>query len=83
VALGLQQSRAVAVAAVEPGSPAARGGLAPGMLIVALDGEAVTGADDIVRLLGGNRIGAETPVSVMAGGDLKTLVVVPEERRGG
>ena len=80
VAFGLAQRRAVAIAAVEPDSPAAKGGLQPGMLIVALAGEAVSGADDIVRLLGEDKIGVETPVSLISGGDLKTMLVVPTER---
>src|SRR5205814_5811371 len=39
LALGLTQARGVAVTAVEPGSAAARGGLAAGMIVVALAGE--------------------------------------------
>jgi S1-C subfamily serine protease len=79
-ALGLAQPRAVAVASIEPDSPAAKAGLAPGMLVVALAGETVSGADDIVRLLGGERIGIATPLSVIASGELRTIDVVPEER---
>src|SRR5262249_31089796 len=83
LALGLSQARAVAVASVEPGSPAARAGLQPGMLVAALAGEPIAGADDIVRLLGGNRIGVETPLSVVVAGELRTMPVVPEERNQG
>jgi S1-C subfamily serine protease len=80
LAFGLTQSRAVAVTGVEPGSPAARGGLAAGMIIVALAGEPVTGADDFVRLLDGERIGIPTGLSVVADGDLRTIILVPDER---
>jgi S1-C subfamily serine protease len=80
VALGLTQGRGVAVTGVDPGSPAARGGLAAGMTIVALAGEPVTGTDDFVRLLDGKRIGIPTGLSVVADGALRTIIVVPEER---
>ena len=50
--------------------------------MLALDGEPVTGADDLVRLLGGDRIGIETPLSVIAGSELKQVVVMPAERTG-
>ncbi len=51
--------------------------------LLALDGERVTGADDLVRLLGGDRIGADTTLSVIAGSELKKVVVVPAERSEG
>jgi S1-C subfamily serine protease len=79
-AFGLDQQRAVVIAGVEPGSPAARSGLALGMIIVRLGGVAVRGSDDVVRLLGNDRIGAETPVTVIAGGELRTITIVPVER---
>jgi S1-C subfamily serine protease len=80
LALGLTQPRAVAVTAVEAGSPAARGGLAAGMIVLALGGEPVTGADDIVRLLDAERIGIPTGLTVVADGKLRTVIVVPDER---
>ena len=80
VAFGLDQTRAVAIAGVEPGSPAAQAGLKAGMIIVALGGETVRGADDIVRLLNGERIGVETPLSVIDRGELRRITVVPAER---
>ena len=51
--------------------------------MLALDGERVTGADDLVRLLGGDRIGIEMPLSVIAGSELKQVIVVPAERTAG
>ena len=83
LALGLTQSRGVAVASLEPDSPAARAGLQPGNIVLALDGEPVTGADDLVRLLGGGRIGVDTHLSVIAGSELRQVVVVPAERTEG
>lgn len=81
--LGLAQARGVAVTSLEPDSPAAKAGLQPGNIIFALDGAPVTGADDLVRLLGAERIGADTTLSVIAGNEVKKIVVVPAERSEG
>ena len=79
-AFGLAQPSAVAVSSVEPDAAAARSGLAAGAIIVALDGVAVTGSDDLVRLLGAEHIGVPIAVSVVMDNELKTLSVVPIER---
>ncbi len=83
LALGLVQARGVAIASLEPDSPAAKAGLQPGNIVLALDGEPLTGADDLVRLLGGGSIGADTTLSVIADSELKQVVVVPAERTEG
>jgi S1-C subfamily serine protease len=83
VALGLKQARGVAIASLEPDSPAAKAGLQTGNIVLALDGEPVTGADDLVRLLGGSRIGVATSLTVIAGSELRQIVVLPAERSKG
>ena len=83
VALGLKQARGVAIASLEPDSPAAKAGLQTGNIVLALDGEPVTGADDLVRLLGGDRIGVATSLTVIAGSELRHIVVLPAERAEG
>src|SRR3954469_16869402 len=45
LALGLAQARGVAIASLEPDSPAAKSGLQPGNIVVALDGESIKGVD--------------------------------------
>jgi hypothetical protein len=40
----------------------------------------VTGADDLVRLLAGHRIGIGVTLSVIAGTELRKVVIVPGER---
>ncbi|HVX99927.1 MAG TPA: trypsin-like peptidase domain-containing protein, partial [Pseudorhodoplanes sp.] len=47
------------IANIEEKSPAAAGGLQPRDIVVSLDGESVTGIDDMIRLLNGERIGRE------------------------
>ena len=56
LAAGLDSGTGAIVAAVEPGA-AAQADLRPGDLVVRLDGEPVTGADDMIRLLNADRIG--------------------------
>jgi len=80
LALGLVQARGVAVASLEADGPAAKAGLQAGNIILSLDGEPVTGADDLVRLLGAERIGIGVSLSVIAGSELRKIVVVPAER---
>ena len=47
LAFGLKQARGVAIASLEPDSPAAKAGLQAGNIVLALDGEPVTGAPTI------------------------------------
>jgi S1-C subfamily serine protease len=83
LALGLAQARGVVIASLEPDSPAAKAGLQPGNIVIALDGAPVAGADDLVRLLSGDRIGTETVLTVIAGTELRRVAVVPMERGEG
>jgi S1-C subfamily serine protease len=80
VRTGLTQASGVRVVEVQPGSPAQTGGIEPGDVIVALDSDAVTGIDDIARILDGSRIDKRVAVSVLRDGDLKTVDVTPTER---
>ena len=79
-ATGLAQESAVMIASVEPGSPAGRAGLAAGDIILALDGTAVTGADDLIRLLAGEKIGRTVEIEMLRNGDQRRVSVVPDER---
>ena len=73
--------RAIRIGEVMPGGPAAMAGLLAGDLILSLDGIAVEGADDLVRLLNATRIGKETVVSILRGGMVETRTLVPIERQ--
>lgn len=70
----------VLVQSVEPGSAAARAGVTPGDIIVAMGGEAVGGVDDLHRLLLADRIGVSGTVTVLRRGERRDLTIVPEER---
>ena len=62
-------------------SPAARAGLVAGDVLLAVDGHAVTGADDLVRLLTGDTIGRAIALDVLREGSRRQLSLTPEERQ--
>jgi S1-C subfamily serine protease len=80
LAAALAQESAVMVATVEPGSPADRAGIAAGDIILALDGTAVTGADDLIRILAGEKIGRTVEVETLHNGSRRSVSLVPAER---
>jgi S1-C subfamily serine protease len=75
------QDSAVVVANVEPSSPAARAGLIAGDVLLAVDGQPVTGADDLIRLLTGDTIGRPVDLDVLRDGARRRLVLTPQERQ--
>src|SRR6202030_2917040 len=78
---GVTQDSAVVVAGVEPASPADRAGLVAGDVLLALDGQAVTGADDLIRILTGDKIGRKVELDVWREGERRRLALTPEERQ--
>jgi S1-C subfamily serine protease len=80
LAAELTQENAVMVATVEPGSPADRAGIVSGDIILGLDGTTVTGADDLIRILAGDKIGRSVKVDLLHGGNRRTVSLVPAER---
>ncbi len=72
--------RAVRVGEIEQGGPAELGGLRSGDIVLSVDGAAVDGADDLIRLLGSERIGRPTLLGVIQGGRLHEVEVTPRER---
>jgi serine protease Do len=80
-ALGNDLRTAVEVVSVVEGSPAERAGLRAEDLIVAVGGEPTPRVDDVQRLMVAELIGAPTPVTIVRGGQLVELELVPEEMR--
>ncbi|MFV9505947.1 MAG: S1C family serine protease [Oscillochloridaceae bacterium umkhey_bin13] len=72
---GLSQERGLLVVRVEPGSPAAQGGLLIGDVLTALDGHPLTDTDELQALLTGERVGKPVAVQVLRGGMIVTATV--------
>jgi S1-C subfamily serine protease len=71
----------VLVLTTEEKSPARRTGLREGDVIVAFNGQPVSGIDDLHRLLTEQQIGVRSPIDVIRGTERLTLEIVPESRR--
>jgi S1-C subfamily serine protease len=80
MAAGIEQKFGALLTAVEAGGPASQAGLMSHDLVVVLDGEPVTGTDDLVRLLDHSRIGRRVTLGVLRLGRLRSFTVVPTER---
>jgi S1-C subfamily serine protease len=80
LAEGLGQETGLLLVSVEPGAPAAEAGLTLGDTIVALDGQAVRHMDELLALLGSDRVGASVPVRILRGGQTQELAVTIGER---
>ena len=52
---------------MEAGSAADRAGLKAGDIVLSLDGQTITGADDLIRALTGERIGRSVAFDVLRG----------------
>jgi S1-C subfamily serine protease len=78
---GLEQDRGILVLSVEPASPAADADVRERDIIVAFDGQRVSGIDDLQRLLTDVRIGSRTPLVLLRGAEKLELAVTPLETR--
>ena len=79
--LGLEQATGAVVTAIAQGGPASETGMLTGDIILSIDGAPVAGADDIVRLLGANRIGRTIPIDVLRRSDRRRFWVGLMERK--
>jgi S1-C subfamily serine protease len=71
---------AVRLRSAEAGGPAAKAGLKEGDIIVAIDGHAVGGVDDLVRMLNFERIDRETVFTVVRRSGVSQATVTPAAR---
>jgi S1-C subfamily serine protease len=79
-AAGIENSSGAMVTGLEPHGPAALAGLMSLDTIVRADGQAVTGVDDLIRLLNRERIGRAIAIDVLRRGQLREFQVTPLER---
>jgi S1-C subfamily serine protease len=75
-----EQKTALLVVGLESDSPAAKGGLMVGDILIGIAGAAVEHHDELFARLSGDVVGKSTPIEIMRGGELKTVNVVIGER---
>ena len=75
----LAVSSGVLVTSVEAHSPAERAGFKKGDVILTFAQNAVTGVDDLHRMLSEEQIGLASPLLVLRGGERRAISVVPVE----
>ena len=78
--LGSEAEAGLVVVNVEPDSPADRGGVLIGDVLLALDDRAVSDPGDVLAALGGDRIGQPIALRVARGGKAERLTVTVGER---
>jgi len=70
----------VFVVSVEPDSPATAAGLRDGDVVLAFAGDAVSGIDDLHRLLTEERIGTPAPMMILRSAERRQITIVPTEK---
>jgi S1-C subfamily serine protease len=80
LAAALDNGFGAMLTSVDPAGPASAAGFMSHDVIVRLDGEGVTGVDDLIRLLDRDRIERAVHVDVLRLGRLRSFDVVPSER---
>lgn len=78
--LGLAQTTGAVVSMVEPQGPADHAGLLTGDIVLAIDGAAVTGADDLVRLLDADKINRTILLEVLRRSERRRFWAALRER---
>lgn len=74
------QEHGLLIVQVDEGSPAQKGGLLLGDLLIAIDGHPLKDAEDLRSVLTGDRVGKTIPVEVIRGGNPQTLQVTVGQR---
>ena len=77
---GIENRLGAMLTSLDQNGPASQAGLLSHDLVVRLDGEPVTGIDDMIRLLDRSRIGKRVSVDVLRLGRLRTFEMTPTER---
>jgi S1-C subfamily serine protease len=75
-----EQSTGLLIVGLEADSPAAKGGLIVGDILVGVSGEAVAHHDELYARLSGDVVGKSTAIDVLRGGKLESVKVTVGER---
>ena len=78
---GRTQEHGLLIVKVDDDSPAQKGGLMLGDILVGLDGNVVNDSEDLQTVLTNNRVGKTVPVEVIRGNTLHTLQVTVGQRK--
>jgi S1-C subfamily serine protease len=80
-ALQREQAQGLLVLWLEEGGPAEKGGLLVGDILVSINGQALSDADDLFSALHSETVGKAVPVEVLRGGRPETINVTVGERK--
>lgn len=80
-ALGRDQESGLLLVGLEPGGPAEQAGLLVGDILVAIAGQPVGDADELLTRLVGSIVGQPTPLQVLRGGQPLLITVTIGERK--
>src|ERR1700759_1655339 len=81
VLAGVDNTMGALLTQIEPDGPAALAGLLPGDVVIRLDGVAINGVDDLIRVLDRDRIGRTLKMDVLRLGRLREIDIHPVERK--
>ena len=77
---GREQEHGLLIVKVEENSPAQRGGIMIGDILVMLDGHTIKDSEDLQIVLAGDHVGKTIPVEVIRGNAVQTLQVTVGQR---
>lgn len=77
-----EREQGLLVVRVEDDSPAERGGVMVGDILIAVAGQPVRDADELLALLSGDRVGQPVQIELLRGGSPQLLTVVVGQRSG-
>jgi S1-C subfamily serine protease len=75
----LEVEHGILVAHLDENSPARRGGLEEGDVIIGFTGQPIAGIDELHKLLTEERVGQSAPLDVIRRTERLTLNVIPQE----
>ena len=78
---GRTQEHGLLIVKVDDQSPAQKGGLLVGDILVGLDGHEISDSEDLQLLLTGDRVDKAIPIQVVRGGNLQTIQVTVGQRQ--
>lgn len=81
VLAGVENTMGALLDQIDPDGPAARAGLLPGDVVIALDHVPVNGVDDLIRILDRDRIARAIEIDVLRMGQLRAIDIHPVERK--